>query len=550
MLNDVPDGKINDGTVTLRDAIDLAPAGETINFASSVTGTMLLNDTLGEMKITRNLTIIGPGPDLLTIDATSCDPTPNSVLNDIKSDDGDGCRIFNVTGANVAISGITFTGGDAGGVGDDGKGGAIRTTGNLSITNCAIIDNHAFIAGDSSGGGIFCAGALTINNSIVSGNQAPKAGGIYAGSVTLTNNSSVAGNMTYGDGGGIFASGDVTINSSRVVGNEIWPIVSIPQKGGGVFAAGNVTITNGSLIHNNSSRFGGGVFAAGNASVIDSQISQNRASISGGGGTADGGAFTVVNSTISGNAAGDDGGGLSGRTVLVSFSTISDNTARRGGGIGSTVAGGGVTVNSSTISRNSASATNTDNLGGGVYSRYALNISHSTITGNSVGALPAKPGDPTRTGDGGGAASKFGPMTIRNSIVAGNLDVKDGSHPDLQPATTLTVEFSIIGDNSGTGLPAGNPAAGGNKIGTPALPINPLLAPLANYGGSTLTHALVPGSPAIDMGDPGFAPPPGTDQRGNGFPRVHNGRVDIGALREPTTRTPDSHSCRYARGRI
>ena len=50
---------------------------------------------------------------------------------------------------------------------------------------------------------------------------------------------------------------------------------------------------------------------------------------------------------------------------------------------------------------------------------------------------------------------------------------------------------------------------GGSLIGTAAAPIDPLLGPLADNGGPTLpdgskmlTHALLPGSPAINAGDP------------------------------------------------
>jgi hypothetical protein len=52
----------------------------------------------------------------------------------------------------------------------------------------------------------------------------------------------------------------------------------------------------------------------------------------------------------------------------------------------------------------------------------------------------------------------------------------------------------------------------------------PLLAPLADYGGPTLTHALLPGSPAIDAGAAGCTPT--TDQRD--FSRV--GNCDVGAF--------------------
>jgi len=59
---------------------------------------------------------------------------------------------------------------------------------------------------------------------------------------------------------------------------------------------------------------------------------------------------------------------------------------------------------------------------------------------------------------------------------------------------------------------------------------DPMLAPLQDNGGPAFTHALLPGSPAIDAGDPSFSPPPFIDQRGTGFARVVNGRIDIGSF--------------------
>jgi hypothetical protein len=67
---------------------------------------------------------------------------------------------------------------------------------------------------------------------------------------------------------------------------------------------------------------------------------------------------------------------------------------------------------------------------------------------------------------------------------------------------------------------------------------NPMLGPLQDNGGPTLTYALLPGSPAIDAGDPGFTPPPYFDQRGLGFQRVVNGRIDIGAFEVQTAGAP------------
>src|SRR5207248_242311 len=57
-------------------------------------------------------------------------------------------------------------------------------------------------------------------------------------------------------------------------------------------------------------------------------------------------------------------------------------------------------------------------------------------------------------------------------------------------------------------------------------------------GGPTLTIALQADSPAINMGDPNFTPPPFYDQRGPGFDRVVNGRIDIGAFEAQSTPIP------------
>ncbi|MEM7316903.1 MAG: choice-of-anchor Q domain-containing protein, partial [Planctomycetota bacterium] len=112
--------------------------------------------------------------------------------------------------------------------------------------------------------------------------------------------------------------------------------------------------------------------------------------------------------------------------------------------------------------------------------------------------------------------------------------------------------FSLIGNNTGTGLteaPVGSPDANGNLIGggTSGV-INPLLGPVANNGGPTQTHGLLPGSPAINAGNNTLLPADVNDldgdgdtteaipfdQRGAGFPRVADGTVDMGAVETST----------------
>jgi hypothetical protein len=93
----------------------------------------------------------------------------------------------------------------------------------------------------------------------------------------------------------------------------------------------------------------------------------------------------------------------------------------------------------------------------------------------------------------------------------------------LNQATATTAVNNLIGDGTGSNIPNG---ADFNQVGTAQAPINPKLTGLANYGGTTPTIALLPGSPAIDAGtNQGIQAT--TDQRG--YPRIYNSAVDIGA---------------------
>ena len=99
--------------------------------------------------------------------------------------------------------------------------------------------------------------------------------------------------------------------------------------------------------------------------------------------------------------------------------------------------------------------------------------------------------------------------------------------------STLTINHSLIGVADNVTQPiSGNI---GNQLGTAVSPLDPVLGPLAFNGGPTRTHALLPGSPAIDAGSNALAvdedgDPLLTDQRGDGFDRIVSGTVDIGAF--------------------
>ena len=489
---------LNDaGLGSLRQAIADANAivgADTVEFQAGLSGTIALSS--GEMTITDDLTIDGPGAEDLTIDAQQ-----NS-------------RIFHITPASgpVTLTGLELTGGDVGFLG----GGAILSETNALLTiQSSTISGNSATGGFNYGGGISADGAVTVTDSTISGN-------------------SVSGELS--TGGGISADGDVTITNSTISGNSATSSAG-GGYGGGIFAnSGDVTITT-STISGNSANSGGGIYALGDVTVTGSTISGNSANddgVSFGGGIAAvSGIVTVTGSTISENSADSNfdfalGGGIAaGDVVTVTNSTISGNSATGpafayGGGI---IAFDEVTVTNSTISGNSAvgAGVGVPAYGGGIAALDEVTVTNSTISGNSASGSES----------GGGVWSFDGPVTIENSIVAGN-HTFDGTAPDLRPGTgPLTVRYSLIGDNTGTGLapaPVGMPDANGNLIGTAASPINPMLGPLQDNGGPTFTHALLAGSPAINAGDPGFVPPPDFDQRGDPFVRVFDGRIDMGSF--------------------
>ena len=158
-----------------------------------------------------------------------------------------------------------------------------------------------------------------------------------------------------------------------------------------------------------------------------------------------------------------------------------------------------------------------------------MNLNNLTITNNTADS------DNDGTGDGGGIFNDAATVQVQNSIVAGNFDTPGNTgggtkNPDCS-GTFSTQGYNLIGRNDGcSGFANGVNA---DKVGTGASPINPLLVALANNGGSTQTHALLPGSPAINAGNP---LPPGSggfacdasDQRG--IARPQGSACDIGAF--------------------
>ena len=184
---------------------------------------------------------------------------------------------------------------------------------------------------------------------------------------------------------------------------------------------------------------------------------------------------------------------------------------------------------------NSTFSGNRATTGGGALDLRSLEellISHSTITNNVVSN-----GNSTTGGGGLLTDAVAGLWLMTHTIVAGNSD-QSGVAPDIAMADGMDVRFSLIGDHTGSNFVD----VDGNILGTAAAPVDPHLGPLADNGGPTTTHALLPGSPAVDAGDARLqagVDAPSFDQRGPLFDRVRDGdgdtvaSIDMGAFELP-----------------
>ncbi len=229
-----------------------------------------------------------------------------------------------------------------------------------------------------------------------------------------------------------------------------------------VYGAGNLTASGVTIRNGRTSMSGGGIRNEGNLDLSNATVSGNETTASYGGGIANSGPATMslTDVTLSGNRAEGDGGGID------------------------------------------------QGLGG------LANLNHVTIAGNTADT----DGD---AGGGGGvlvapgtSSNPVGTFNLRNTVIAGNRDISPagvGVAPDCG-GTLISKGHNLIGDRTGCGFTP----RGGDKTN-----VKPRLGPLANNGGSTFTHALLPGSPAIDAADAEAA---STDQRG-----VPRGSPDIGA---------------------
>lgn len=485
----------------VHDAVDVDPGDGacaaatgacTLRAAVQETNALAGPDTITVPAGSYTLSRFGPGEneaargDLdVTDDVTVTGAGPAATAVDADGID----RVFHVApGVSAAVEGVRLTGGSA----LDLTGGGVLNEGTLGLVDVVVADNHA----PEGGGGITNTGTLSLTNAVVEDNTTVTiGGGIRSGGTLSVGDSVIRDNRSLGVAGGLAVLGTATLTGSFVHDNVAESAGtsggSLGGGGIGVFPASEVNLISSEVVDNWTGGGGGGIGAFGTVRLVETTLAHNRAD-GPGGGIASTGTVEVVASTVAANEAGSSGGGIS-------------------------TAGGRVTLENATVSGNSSTVS-----GGGV------NVPGSILTAvNATIAANVADSDDNGSGDGGGAFAAV--SNLANTIVGDNVD-RGGESPDC---TTVVVSrgHNLI-ESSDRCLVTGDTT--GNVIGQA-----PGLAPLADNGGPTHTHALVAGSPGVDAGNPvtpgGTTPAcPARDQRGQARPQDGNGdgtrRCDIGAF--------------------
>ena len=572
----------DNGAGTLRQALATAADGDTID-ATGSSGTIVL--TSGELLVDKSVSILGPGPANLTIDGNSISRVfhigPSIIVRisslavihghaagDYPADHGGG--ILN-DHATLIVSNSTFNANLA------GEGGAIYNDGSfagsatLAIINSTLSGNSAGVAGAISSYGPLGSATLTIVNSTVSSNSASNpygglGGAIYNEGTLSIADSTLSGNSVtiLGPNSGSVAAGGIQhyagtavitnciLSGNSASGNSLSFVYGGAIYNGATLAIANCTISGNSVQGFGGGAAGGGIYNSGNLTIANSITSGNSADDTGGGVYNDHAMLTVSNCLVNNNHANNGGGGIyntarvpsDSTTLTVASSTISGNSAYNGGGIQNYayLGTGTVSIANSTLNGNSA------HYGGGIYnfgssvngvvSGFAkLTIANSTVSGNAAQGIGGIWSIGGNLGDQPSASLTIANCTFsENSTVfgVGGIASQNGS---LQIGNTILnsgANNASLAKNGGTITSLGynlssDDAGGFLNQPTDLINTDSLLVPLQNNGGGTFTHALLPGSPAINAGNPTFTPPPYFDQRGLGFDRVAAGRLDIGA---------------------
>ena len=525
------------------------------------TGTIGLTNSI---TITNNVILDGTGVNLVISGGSS-----NQIF---LVPTGASLSLTNLVLANGAANSSTYAIPAAGGA-IDINGGTVSLVNcvltNNGATNTAVNSSYSVNNAGSALGGAICnnGGTLSLFGCSLSNNSVSSAfaygGALYStnGTVTLVN-SLVAGNTSYYDdyniynetdfyhwsyGGGVcLNSGFLNATNTALNGNQV---DGMSMSGLGQWGSGP------------NYSFGGGLaILAGTANVDSCQFLTNGA-VGGAGinngeengylmsGQGEGGAIwsvgvlTATRSAFSGNTAitgsGDavapplpacGGAVFNSGTAVLNGCQISSNT---------------VTANTNATVYNNrghyVSANGTSACGGGVYNGGQLTVTNTTIALNlALGGLGS--GLPHGNALGGGIFNTNTLVTM-NVTLASNQCVTPGGNPGFTSGAQISNTNGVVqlhntllayggtnanyyGPLTDLGHNLNSDTSAPFTSGTSTNSLNPLLAPLANYGGPTLCLDLTTGSPAIGTGDTNGAP--ATDQRG--YYRYPAGTVDIGAV--------------------
>ncbi|MEM8556499.1 MAG: choice-of-anchor Q domain-containing protein [Bacteroidota bacterium] len=413
---------------------------------------------------------------------------------------------------------------------DTGGGGVFNAGGTLNLRQVNVLANVADGAAGSGGGLLSDGGSVTIQGGVFDGNTSVRAGGgiettnsamLSVTEVTFLSNTTGG---APGNGGAIHVTGPgmTTIvggmamaNTAASEGGAFWNgtgtmTIDGTEIGGGAQPAGNVA--SGAEANNG----GGGLFNAGGTLIVKNAfIGNNRAdgaAGSGGGILNDGGTLQVDSTVVRSNTANRAGGGIESTGVnvpvtdVMTYVSLVQNTVGTapGNGGGYHITGPGMV----TFDRSLAAGNDAGGQGGGLWNSGAgtMTIVNATISGNSApvgGGLYQQPGD-------------TGIFTVQYATVAGNTATGDGGGFFTNGSIVPTLDNVLLALNSAGGLGddcAGTfDSAGHNLIqttddctftgdtATNVTGVAPMVGPLADNGGPTLTHALMDGSPAIDAG--------------------------------------------------
>ncbi len=554
------------GPGSLRMALAEALPGDAITFATN--GTLTL--TSGELVITTPLSIHGPGRTNLALNGNNSSRvlrihadvlisgltirngrTPggaNGLIytnypNNNAGHSESGGGILNgatLTMLDCALnSNVTGPGGLGGGYnsgitggrgGNAGHGGAICNQGTLLLTNCSLTGNSAGSGGpagfngitygrggDAGHGGAIYGGSITLHGCTFTGNAAG-AGGFGGAN---TGGFGPGGGGMAGRGGAIYGGGILLMMDCTLNGNTGRPggrssdggNAAEGGRGGGLFNPGTATIQNCLFLGNTAGDGGQGGFVAaaggggqGGAIYNEGLLTLNSSTVSGNW-TGQGG--TALQSGQPGGRGGDGGGLCNAGTLAITNSTLSDNACKLGGqGYPQGLMGNG----------------------GGISTGGPLSVNSSTISSNRLGSPLTSYIYQRPPGYGGGIYSAaISPPQLVNTLVAGNFCSYQSN------VTIVRFEDDVFGSFSSQGhnlVGITNRSAGfiasNDLVGSLAGPLDARLGPLADNGGPSFTHALLPGSPALDTGDDTVAAALATDQRGS--PRFSGPQVDIGAF--------------------